>query len=212
MMSLLQNSYMRRIKTKNINTKEFWNTFATESYMNSDINRGGSVCKFNTVHDLLNSNKDMLDIGCLNGNLYNFLIEQRQFNVKSFTGIDLSEKLIELAKSRFPDQQWIQGNSNMLPFEDNLFDVVTILEMLEHLDDPRSSLKEAFRVCKPFGYVIVSVPNELKIEDPSHVWSFTTTELFELLSEFSINVQILQTCSNNRNIIGKAIKEFDKYI
>jgi len=201
---------MRRIKTENINTQEYWDTFATEDYMQRDINRGGSICKFNAIHDILSRDADILDIGCLNGNLYCFL-KNKEFTMKSFTGVDLSEKLIELAKIRFPEQKWIQADRLALPFPDKSFDIVTLLEILEHVDDPRATIKEAVRVCKNDGALIVSVPNELRIEDDAHIWSFTTTDLFNLLSEFSTNVQILQTCSNNRNIIGKVIINFTTY-
>lgn len=201
---------MRRIKTHNINTHEYWDGFATPSYMESDIKRGGSICKFSTIRDILPLSADILDIGCLNGNLYNFL-RNPEFPIKSFTGVDLSEKLIALAKSRFPEQTWIQADRLKLPFADKTFDAVTLLETLEHVEDPRATIREAARVCKTNGVLIISVPNELKIEDASHVWSFTTTDLFNLLSEFSTNVQILQTCSNNRNIIGKAVIGFTTY-
>ena len=201
---------MRRIKTHNINTQEYWDTFATEEYLLSDLKRGGSICKFSTIRDILPLNADILDIGCLNGNLYNFL-KSPEFPIKTFTGVDLSEKLIVLAKTRFPEQTWIQADRLKLPFEDNRFGVVTLLETLEHVDDPKATIKEAVRVCKTNGVLIVSVPNELRIEDNSHVWSFTPSDLFNLLSEFSTNVQILQTCSNNRNIIGKAIINFQTY-
>ncbi len=201
---------MRKIKNNNINTNEYWDGFATDSYMQADINRGGSICKFNTVCDILPKNSDILDIGCLNGNLYNFL-KNKNISIKSFTGIDLSEKLINLAKVRFPEQSWVSADAHKLPFEDKKFDVVCILETLEHINKPIDLVKEAVRVIKKDGVLIVSVPNELKIEDPAHIWSFTTTDLFNLLSQFSTNVQILQTCSNNRNLVGKAIIDFTTY-
>ena len=201
---------MRRIKTGNINTQEYWDTFATEEYMQKDIARGGSVCKFSAIHDILPVNAIILDIGCLNGNLYHFL-KNKNLQMQSFTGVDLSNKLIDFAKKRFPEQTWVQADRLKLPFLDKSFDIVTLLETLEHVDDPRATIREAVRVCKDGGALIVSVPNELRIEDPAHVWSFTTADLFVLLSEFSTNVQILQTCSNNRNIIGKAIINFKTY-
>jgi 2-polyprenyl-3-methyl-5-hydroxy-6-metoxy-1,4-benzoquinol methylase len=151
-----------------------------------------------------------LDIGCLNGNLYNF-IKNKNFPIKSFTGVDLSEKLINLAKIRFPEQYWQQADAHKLPFEIKKFDVVCMLETLEHVDNPTELVKEAVRVIKKDGVLIVSVPNELKIEDDAHIWSFTSTDLFNLLSQFSTNVQILQTCSNNRNLVGKAIIDFTTY-
>ena len=201
---------MRRIKNNNINTNGYWDGFATDFYMKADITRGGSICKFNTICDILPKNADILDIGCLNGNLYNF-IKNKNFPIKSFTGVDLSEKLINLAKIRFPEQYWQQADAHKLPFEIKKFDVVCMLETLEHVDNPTELVKEAVRVIKKDGVLIVSVPNELKIEDDAHIWSFTSTDLFNLLSQFSTNVQILQTCSNNRNLVGKAIIDFTTY-
>ena len=201
---------MRRIRTNNINTEEYWNSFATSEYTEIDAQRGGNLCKFNTLLDILPENSSILDIGCLNGNFYNFL-KEKKFNILSFTGIDFSTDLINLANERFPEQTWIVADRLKLPFEDNKFDVITLLEVLEHVEDPRASLREACRLCKNGGIIIISVPNELKIEDPAHIWSFTTEDVFNLLSEFSTNVQVLQTCSNNRNIIGKAIINFRGY-
>jgi 2-polyprenyl-3-methyl-5-hydroxy-6-metoxy-1,4-benzoquinol methylase len=126
---------MRRIKTNNINTEEYWNSFATEEYTDKDLKRGGSICKFDSILKELEKDNEILDVGCLNGNLYNFL-KTNSFCLKSFTGVDLSEKLINLARSRFPEQTWICSSCYSLPFDDDKFDIVTILETLEHLDEP----------------------------------------------------------------------------
>jgi SAM-dependent methyltransferase len=44
-----------------------------------------------------------------------------------------------------------------LPFEDNAFDIVTALDVLEHLNDPHSALRELFRVAR--SAVFISLPN-----------------------------------------------------
>jgi len=201
---------MKRIRDKNINTVEYWNGFATDAYQEADKNRGGNKCKFATVLDLIPDNSNILDIGCLNGNFYNF-IQENSFQINSFTGIDFCEKLIEMAKNRFPEQYWLTSTCYQLPFEDNSFEVVTAMEILEHVEDPEKLLMEAKRVCKPKGTIIVTSPNKLIIDDPAHVWSFVPSDIFALLEKISTNVNVLLTCSTNRNIVGKAIIDFKTY-
>ena len=201
---------MKRIRDKNINTIEYWNSFATESYKEADRNRGGNKCKFATVLDLIENDTNILDIGCLNGNFYNFIKENGHI-IKSFTGVDFSEKLIHMAKHRFPEQSWITSDYSDIPFPDNSFDVVTAMEILEHIEDPEKLLSEAKRVCKSGGFVIVTTPNKLIIDDPAHVWSYVPSDVFALLEKISTNVNILLTCSTNRNIVGKAIIDFKTY-
>ncbi|MFA5396049.1 MAG: class I SAM-dependent methyltransferase [Methanogenium sp.] len=201
---------MKRIKDININTKEYWDGFSNDAYQESDRKRGGNRCKFSTVRDMLSKNLDIVDIGCLNGNFYNFL-KENNFSVKSFTGVDFSEKLIKRANNRFPEQKWIVSNCYMLPFENETFDVVLLMEILEHIDFPVKALEEAKRICRKNGMIILTVPNEERIKDNAHVWSFTPSSIFDLLHNISSNVQVLLTCSNNRNIVGKAIINFKTY-
>lgn len=52
-----------------------------------------------------------------------------------------------------------------LPFSDQLFDYVTCLEGLEHIENPQQAMREFARVLKRGGHLIVSVPNILNIEE-----------------------------------------------
>jgi SAM-dependent methyltransferase len=51
------------------------------------------------------------------------------------------------------------GVSEKLPFADNAFDAVLLNEVLEHVSNDRETLREALRVTRPGGRVIVFVPN-----------------------------------------------------
>jgi len=59
----------------------------------------------------------------------------------------------------------IQADGVLLPFPDNSMDAVCALGSLEHFDDPRSGMREMYRVCKSGGLAVISVPNKPIIEN-----------------------------------------------
>lgn len=110
---------------------------------------------------LPNGIDNILDIGCGEG----FLLQHLPQTV-SYTGIDASQKAIEMAKSsvnsltdyRLQTTDFLAASVYELPFADKSFDLVTGLEVLEHLETPEKALVEIRRVAKK--WVILSVPNE----------------------------------------------------
>ncbi len=50
-------------------------------------------------------------------------------------------------------------NGQSLSFADGYFDVVTCLEVIEHVDDPRQLLREIARVLRPGGHAVLTCPN-----------------------------------------------------
>lgn len=52
---------------------------------------------------------------------------------------------------------------SQIPFEENFFDIVYAIEVLEHTAKPYDFFMEAFRVLKPNGILIISVPNLMHI-------------------------------------------------
>jgi ubiquinone/menaquinone biosynthesis C-methylase UbiE len=53
----------------------------------------------------------------------------------------------------------VNGNSEKLPFKSKKFDRILIGDLLEHLLDPESCLKEVNRILKNQGFVVITVPN-----------------------------------------------------
>ena len=87
----------------------------------------------------------ILDIGCGKGD------KLQIFNDKwsSLTGIDPSKDKLEIARQKFGDRaELVYGDIYDLPFSDNEFDVVTIINFLEVVDHPQKVIEEAVRVSR----------------------------------------------------------------
>lgn len=70
------------------------------------------------------------------------------------TGVDFSEKMLEIAKQKHPDINFIQGDVSMLSFEDETFDLCTISFGLRNTEILTQVLGEIYRVLKPGGIFI----------------------------------------------------------
>ena len=87
-------------------------------------------------------NKKILDAGCGTGIAANF------FNCQ--TGIDPSEKLIEIARKKHPKIEFIVAKAEKLPFKNNEFDAVISVTAIQNFDDIEKGLDEIKRVGKEF--------------------------------------------------------------
>jgi len=73
-------------------------------------------------------------------------------------GVD-SPPNAELAKKRGIDSIGLDLEKEDLPLEDNMFDLVTLLEVIEHIRNKKQVLSEAFRVLKENGHLVVTTPD-----------------------------------------------------
>ena len=74
-------------------------------------------------------------------------------------GVDISPYAIAKVRENAPRTKFELLKGNQLPFPDNFFDVVTALDVLEHIPQPVDTLVELSRVSRPGGILISSVPN-----------------------------------------------------
>ncbi|KLI24303.1 methyltransferase type 11 [Brachyspira hyodysenteriae] len=97
----------------------------------------------------------LLDIGCGTGYLINMLKKYKA--TAEFYGLDLSEEMINISKSKnIKDAEFILGSANKLPFNDNTFDIVTCIQSFHHYPYPDEAMKEVYRVLKKGGIYILS--------------------------------------------------------
>ncbi len=93
-----------------------------------------------------------LDVGCGTG--LNLSVLSRYGKV---FGADTSPQALIFGASR-GFHNLVLSNAECLDFDDSNFDVVTALDVLEHTDNDRCALKEMWRVLKPGGALVVTVP------------------------------------------------------
>jgi demethylmenaquinone methyltransferase / 2-methoxy-6-polyprenyl-1,4-benzoquinol methylase len=71
------------------------------------------------------------------------------------TGLDFSERMLERARRKAPEVDWVQGDALALPFEDGGFDAATVGFGVRNLDDLELGLVELRRVLKPGGRLAI---------------------------------------------------------
>jgi SAM-dependent methyltransferase len=94
----------------------------------------------------------ILDAGCGSGRTLQELVEYGEVH-----GIELDPEAAELARSRGHGEVLV-GRLEELPWEDASFDLITCLDVIEHTPDDRATLAELRRVCRPGGWLLVTVP------------------------------------------------------
>jgi len=98
---------------------------------------------------------DILEIGCSTG----YFTKVLKNKGKNVCGVDINADHIELAQRKYPRIRFQTCDASGLPFSDESFDVVLMLEVLEHVQDEVRIISEIYRVLKDGGTLIMSVPN-----------------------------------------------------
>src|SRR4051812_15847534 len=97
-------------------------------------------------------NPRILDVGCGTG--ANLELLNRYGDAE---GVDISDDALEFCRERGLKRVH-RGPAEQLPFADCQFDIVTALDVVEHLDDDVAGLREMYRVLRPGGRALLFVP------------------------------------------------------
>ncbi len=98
-----------------------------------------------------------LDVGCGKGIFLSRLV--KSFKVKG-AGVDLSPKVIKIAKAKMEKCQLMVADATALPFLNKSFDAVFCLDTLEHVKKQNQALNEMVRVLKPKGFLYIYAMNK----------------------------------------------------
>ena len=133
----------------------------------------------------------VLDIGCGTGPLVGELLRRGRDAV----GVDSSPEVIAEARRRYGDRFSV-GSVTSLPYPDESFDSATLIEVVEHLDDAAldSAIREARRVLRPAGNLLITTPNSEKLAPASrqcpdcgaefHIYQHVRTWSIESLASY----------------------------
>lgn len=122
----------------------------------------------------------VLDLGCGNGRLHK-IFKDRQID---YIGVDGSDELIRIAKENYPHLHFQTADALALPFPDNYFDKVYSIRVLHHFPSQefRSQfLKEAKRVLKPGGILILTVWNVWGCQDRKNLFRLIKSSFSKII-------------------------------
>ncbi|KKR25920.1 MAG: Methyltransferase type 11 [Microgenomates group bacterium GW2011_GWC1_39_7] len=94
----------------------------------------------------------ILDLGCGMG-----IMAKESESVGDYHGIDVSERAVNFCRQRGV-KNIRQGDALHIPYPDGYFDIVLLMDVIEHIEDDSGVIAEARRVLRPHGIVIITAP------------------------------------------------------
>jgi ubiquinone/menaquinone biosynthesis C-methylase UbiE len=150
--------------------------------------------------------KEVLEVACGSGQGLGYLANE----AKRVVGGDIDGKLLEIASKYYLGRDKIQLeqiDAHQLPFENSSFDVVILYEAIYYLADPEKFVKEAWRVLRKNGILLICTANKdwsgFNPSPYSHRY-FSASELFGLFEQdHFINISLYGDCP----VIDKDLKD-----
>lgn len=126
---------------------------------------------------------EVLEIGCGWGRGLELLTKA----AKHYTGIDKNKELIAALGAEYPASTFIAANIPPLQgLADNTFDYIVTFQVIEHIQNDDLFIKEAHRVLKPGGKLLLTTVNKTfsLTRNPWHVREYYAPELKALMAKY----------------------------
>lgn len=150
----------------------------------------------------------LLDIGCGNGT------ELYKLKAMGWVvyGVEVDEEASAQARSK--GLNVFTGNLFEANYPDQFFDVVRMSFVLEHLPNPKETLREIKRILQPQGRIYISIQNArslnywlfgkrwFSLDVPRHLFSFTPETIRKLLSSLDLRVETIRFDSGTRTFLA----------
>ncbi len=144
---------------KSASPEALWDYYMGKYKNQNPIARNLTDRFFRTVGSMLGQFPEkysLLEVGCGPGESTRRILQM--LRGQSLEASEFEQRLVDLHHQYGFPVPLRQESAYQLQREDNSFDCILLLEVLEHLENPRAALKEIFRVASK--YVIIGVPNE----------------------------------------------------
>ena len=140
------------------------------------------------AHYLPGQARRVLDVGCGAGNMMHHLARYG-----AVQGVEIDPRPLRLAQARGYAVKLADASAG-IPHDDAQFDLVATLDVIEHVQDDRATLRECYRVLKPGGWLLVTVPAFMFLWSQNdvlnaHVRRYTAAELRHKLAATGFRVQ-----------------------
>lgn len=174
----------------------FWdwqskNMLRQQQYFTATMAPG--IVKFIRKKGLLKG--DVLDYGCGAGHLLKEMTRETSVN---FYGLDFSDDSINETKRQTANttnlKELVLITALPTPFNNEQFDLITLIETIEHLQDEvlSETMQELFRILKPGGKIFITTPFNEDLGKHLNFCPFCKTEFHEMQHMQSFDVAALQ--------------------
>lgn len=112
------------------------------------------------------SQKRLLDLGCADGAL---LVLARQYGASKVVGVELSSDAAAYGRNQY-GLEILEESADSLPFDEQVFDVVTAFDLIEHVRQPAQLFREVNRVLSVGGVFVGGCPDMGCFDDWGGEW------------------------------------------
>jgi 2-polyprenyl-3-methyl-5-hydroxy-6-metoxy-1,4-benzoquinol methylase len=174
----------------NLNTREYWDSVYRTEYESGEARKPGYKRDYAPLHEavveLIPDGSRVLELACGAGLLCRKIKQRRPGS--QVLGVDFSAYVVARNQER---DRALGVEYRCLDIRASLgglgrsFDVVTMCEILEHLEEPEAMVARALDLLRAGGRFILTCPHDAEIPDPEHLRTWGHDELFHLLAPYS---------------------------
>jgi SAM-dependent methyltransferase len=207
-------------EVSNFYSKEYYTGNSYYSYLDERRVKGSSfvwrerIDKLIKIYEGFNKIKpsNIIDIGCSFGGL---LLEASKFGLKPY-GVEISSYSSYYARRR--GIEVFEGHLDDVDLPKGFFDIATMVEVIEHLDNPLKSVKKVFESLREGGVFLVQTANILGLQSrfyggryhyyiPGHLHYFSNVGLRKLLKSVGFR-EVLEFYPVEFGLLPKLIKVY----